>query len=71
MRERKAAKRKTKKDFERKFREFTRALQTKLSNERLKRSVRSLPRSVMGPKEGDTKPDNEGFRLRYTMMVDG
>jgi hypothetical protein len=71
MRESKTAKQKTKKDYERKFREFTRALQTKLSNEQLKRLVRSLARSVMGPKEGDTKPYNEGFHLRYTVMVDG
>jgi hypothetical protein len=71
MRERKAAKRKTKKDFESKFREFTRAQQTKLLNEQLKRSVHFLARSVMGPKEGDTKPDNEGFTLRYTVRVDG
>jgi hypothetical protein len=66
-RERKAAERKMKKDFERKFKEFTRALQTKLSDERTKRSVRSLARSVLTPKEGDTKPVEQGFRLRYTV----
>jgi hypothetical protein len=66
-RERKAADRRMKKDFERKFKEFTRALQTKLSDERTKRSVRSLAKSVLIPKEGDTKPDGDGFHLRYTV----
>jgi hypothetical protein len=42
--ERKAAERKMKKDFERKFKEFTRVLQTKFSDERMKRSVHSLAR---------------------------
>jgi hypothetical protein len=45
-RERKVAERKMKKDFEQKFKEFTRVLQTKLSDERMKRSVRSLAQSV-------------------------
>jgi hypothetical protein len=36
-RERKAAQRRMKKDFEWKFKEFTRALQTKLSDEKIKK----------------------------------
>jgi GTPase SAR1 family protein len=52
-----------KKNFERKFKEFTRTWQTKLSDERMKRSVCSLARSVLTPKKGDTKPDDKGFRL--------
>jgi hypothetical protein len=66
-RERKAAERRMKKDFERKFKEFTRALQTKLSDERMKRSLRSLARSVLTPIPGNTKPVEQGFRLRYTV----
>jgi hypothetical protein len=51
--------RRIKKEFERKFEEFTRALQIKLSDERTKRSVCSAPKSVLIPKEGDTKSDGD------------
>jgi hypothetical protein len=42
--ERKAAEHRMKKDFERKLKKFTRALQTKLSDKRIKTSVRSMAR---------------------------
>jgi hypothetical protein len=45
--ERRAAEWKMKKDCERKFKDFTRALQTKFSEETLKRSVCSPARSVL------------------------
>ena len=60
---RKAAEQRIKKNFEWKFKEFTRALQTKLKDERMKRSVPSLAWSVLTPKEGDTKPAEQGFCL--------
>ena len=62
-RARKVAERKIKNVFEQKFKEFTRALQTKLSNERVKKSVCTVARSVLTPKEGDTKPVEQGFHL--------
>jgi hypothetical protein len=49
--------------FEWKFKKFTGALQTKLSKERIKKSVRSMAQSVLTPKDGDTKPIEQGFRL--------
>jgi hypothetical protein len=61
--ERKAAERSMKKDFERKFKEFTSALQTKISDERIQKSVRSIAWSALTPKEGDTKPVEQGFCL--------
>jgi hypothetical protein len=66
-RERKAAELTMNKVFERKFMEFTIALQTKLSNERIRKSVRSMAESELTPKEGDTKPVEQGFRVQYTI----
>jgi hypothetical protein len=56
-----------KKDFERKFKEFARVLQMNLSDERMKKLVCSMARSVLTPKEGDAKPGEQGFRLQYTI----
>jgi hypothetical protein len=49
-RERKAADRRMKKYFQQKFKEFTRTSQTKISDKRTNRSVRSLAKSVLIPK---------------------
>jgi hypothetical protein len=65
--DRKAAKRRMKKDFKRKFKEFTRVLQTKFSDESIKKSIRSIVQSVLTPQEGDTNPVEQGFRLEYTV----
>jgi F0F1-type ATP synthase membrane subunit b/b' len=62
-REWKVAERRLKKDLEWKLKEFTIALQTKLSDERLKKSVGSIVWSVLTLKEGDTKPNEKGYRL--------
>jgi F0F1-type ATP synthase membrane subunit b/b' len=51
--QRKAAERRMKKDLEWKFKEFMRVLQTKVSDERIKRSVYSLSWSVITPIYGD------------------
>jgi putative component of toxin-antitoxin plasmid stabilization module len=56
-----------KKGFEHKFKEFTRALQTTLSDEKIKKSVHSMAQSVLTPKKGDIKPVEEGLCLRYTI----
>ena len=56
-----------KKNFEWQFKEFTRALQTKLSDKRIKGFVPSLAWSVLTPKERDTKSVEQGFCLRYTI----
>jgi hypothetical protein len=63
--------RKTRRDMEKKFREFTRTLMTKLSDESTKKSIKSLARSVLGHQEGDIKPSDEGFRLRYCVGTKG
>jgi hypothetical protein len=65
--ERKVAERKMKNHFEWKFNEFTRALQTMLSDDRMERSVHSIAQSVLAPKEGDTKPVEQGVCLQYTI----
>ncbi|KAF8534794.1 hypothetical protein BDD12DRAFT_895051 [Trichophaea hybrida] len=65
--ERKVVDPKKKKDFQRKLKEFTRALQTKFSDKTMKRSVYSLAKLVLIPRNGDTKLNSDGFHLRYTV----